>query len=46
MKIDGASVRLSDAIGRHRREAGSAARRFERLSSADREALLEFLRSL
>ncbi len=43
---DGASVRLSDAIGRHRREAGSAARRFERLSKADREALLEFLGSL
>jgi CxxC motif-containing protein (DUF1111 family) len=43
---DGATVTLSDAIGRHRREAGSAARRFERLSKADREALLEFLRSL
>jgi CxxC motif-containing protein (DUF1111 family) len=43
---DGASVTLSDAIGRHRREAGSAARRFERLSKIDREALLEFLRSL
>jgi CxxC motif-containing protein (DUF1111 family) len=43
---DGATVTLSDAIGRHRREGGSAARRFARLSQADREALLEFLRSL
>lgn len=43
---DGASVTLSDAVRRHRGEANSAARRFERLSPADREALLEFLRSL
>ncbi len=43
---DGASVTLSDAIDRHRGEAKSARRRFKCLSAADREALLEFLRSL
>jgi CxxC motif-containing protein (DUF1111 family) len=43
---DGASVTLSDAIKRHRKEANGAARSFERLSAASREALLEFLRSL
>ncbi len=43
---DGASVTLSDAIERHRGEAKSARRSFERLSRVDREALLEFLRSL
>lgn len=43
---DGASVTLSDAIGRHRGEAGSARLRFRSLSAADRDALLEFLKSL
>jgi len=43
---DGLTVTLSDAIKRHRGEANSAFRSFERLSAADREALLEFLRSL
>ena len=43
---DGLSVTLSDAIKRHRGEANSASRSFERLSTADREALLEFLKSL
>ena len=43
---DGASVTLSDAIGRHRGEAKSTTRSFQRLPAADREALLEFLRSL
>jgi len=43
---DGASVTLSDAIKRHRGEAQAATRSFERLSAADRDALLEFLKSL
>jgi CxxC motif-containing protein (DUF1111 family) len=43
---DGLSATLDDAIRRHRGEARSAADRFGRLSQADREALLEFLRSL
>jgi CxxC motif-containing protein (DUF1111 family) len=43
---DGVTVTLSDAIVRHRGEARSTTLRFERLSPADREALLEFLRSL
>jgi CxxC motif-containing protein (DUF1111 family) len=43
---DGSSVTLSDAIKRHRGEAKSTTRSFERLSAADREALLEFLKSL
>jgi CxxC motif-containing protein (DUF1111 family) len=43
---DGNSVTLSDAIRRHRGEAQGTTRSFERLSAADREALLEFLKSL
>ena len=43
---DGASVTLSDAIERHGREAKDTTRRFQRLSPADRDAVLEFLRSL
>src|SRR5262249_12406569 len=43
---DGASVTLSDAIKRHRGEAERSRSSFERLSAADREALLEFLKSL
>ena len=43
---DGASVTLPDAIERHRGEADGAASSFRRLPREDREALLEFLRSL
>ena len=43
---DGASLTLRDAILRHRGEALDESRRFDRLSSQDQEALLEFLRSL
>ncbi len=43
---DGASVTLLDAILRHRGEAEHAAEKFEKLKSAEKEALLEFLRSL
>ena len=43
---DGASVTFADAIRRHRGEASTASRNFRELSHADREALLEFLRSL
>jgi CxxC motif-containing protein (DUF1111 family) len=43
---DGASVTLLDAILRHRGEAEHVADKFERLKPAEKEALLEFLRSL
>src|SRR5215472_15310129 len=43
---DGGSVTLGGAITRHRGEALGASLSFRRLSAADREALLEFLRSL
>src|ERR1700757_1980152 len=43
---DGASVTLLDAILRHRGEAEHVTEKFEKLKPADREALLEFLRSL
>jgi CxxC motif-containing protein (DUF1111 family) len=43
---DGASVTFSDAIQRHRGEASTVTRNFQGLSTPDREALLEFLRSL
>jgi CxxC motif-containing protein (DUF1111 family) len=43
---DGATVTLSDAIDRHRGEAEGTRFRFKLLSPANREALLEFLRSL
>ncbi len=43
---DGASVTLLDAILRHRGEAEHVTDKFEKLKPADREALLEFLRSL
>jgi CxxC motif-containing protein (DUF1111 family) len=43
---DGASVTLLDAILRHRGEAEHVTDKFEKLKSADKEALLEFLRSL
>jgi CxxC motif-containing protein (DUF1111 family) len=43
---DGASVTLLDAILRHRGEAAQVTEKFEKLKPADKEALLEFLRSL
>jgi len=43
---DGASVTLSDAILRHDGEAREVIHRFSRMSPSDREAILEFLRSL
>jgi CxxC motif-containing protein (DUF1111 family) len=43
---DGGSVTLNDAIRRHRGEASEVTERYERLSDADRETLLTFLRSL
>ncbi len=43
---DGASVTLLDAILRHHGEAEHVAEKFEKLKPAEKEALLEFLRSL
>ncbi len=43
---DGASVTFSDAIVRHGGEAKEVTRRFEKLPPSDREAILEFLKSL
>ncbi|HKE33921.1 MAG TPA: di-heme oxidoredictase family protein [Candidatus Acidoferrum sp.] len=43
---DGASLTFTDAIVRHRGEAAHATERFQKLKSSDKEALLEFLRSL
>ncbi len=43
---DGASVTLLDAILRHRGEAEHVTQKFEKLKPAEKEALLEFLRSL
>jgi CxxC motif-containing protein (DUF1111 family) len=43
---DGASVKLLDAILRHRGEAEHVADKFEKLKPSEKEALLEFLRSL
>src|SRR5713101_4102639 len=43
---DGASVTLLDAILRHHGEAEHVAETFEKLKPAEKEALLEFLRSL
>jgi CxxC motif-containing protein (DUF1111 family) len=43
---DGASHTFRDAIARHRGEASDVTRRFDRLSEADQEAILEFLGSL
>jgi CxxC motif-containing protein (DUF1111 family) len=43
---DGGSATIEEAIGRHRNEAELARRGFDRLSSADRQALMAFLRSL
>lgn len=43
---DGASHTFRDAIARHKGEARDVTNRFERLSKADQEAILEFLNSL
>ena len=43
---DGASVTLLDAILRHRGEAEHIADKFEKLKPAEKDALLEFLKSL
>jgi CxxC motif-containing protein (DUF1111 family) len=43
---DGASVTLLDAILRHGGEAARVTEKFRKLKPADKEALLEFLRSL
>jgi CxxC motif-containing protein (DUF1111 family) len=43
---DGASTSLGEAIKRHGGEAHEVRERFDHLSTTDREALLEFLRSL
>jgi CxxC motif-containing protein (DUF1111 family) len=43
---DGASARFTEAIERHKGEARSARSAFKDLSAADREKLLQFLRSL
>ena len=43
---DGASLTFRDAILRHRGEASHVTKRFERLSDADQEAIVEFLKSL
>jgi CxxC motif-containing protein (DUF1111 family) len=43
---DGASLTFVDAIVRHGGEASQASRRFRQLRPADREAIVEFLKSL
>ena len=43
---DGASVTLLDAIQRHHGEAEHVTEKFEKLKPSEKEALLEFLRSL
>ena len=43
---DGASVTLLDAILRHGGEAKEVTEKFRKLKPAEKEALLEFLRSL
>ena len=43
---DGASLTLSDAITRHGGEAFDVTKKFEKLSHTDKEALLDFLKSL
>lgn len=43
---DGRSVTFTDAIRRHGGEASAASQNFQQLSRAEREELLEFLRSL
>ena len=43
---DGASLTFREAILRHKGEASHVTRRFEQLSHADQEAIVEFLKSL
>jgi CxxC motif-containing protein (DUF1111 family) len=43
---DGVAVSLLDAIRRHKGEAEQVTEKFEKLKSGEKEALLEFLRSL
>ena len=43
---DGASITLIDAILRHGGESAHVTKKFKRLKSSEKEALLEFLRSL
>jgi CxxC motif-containing protein (DUF1111 family) len=43
---DGASVTFTDAIGRHRGEASHVTKEFEKLTPAEKKALLTFLQSL
>jgi CxxC motif-containing protein (DUF1111 family) len=43
---DGASVTFTDAIGRHRGEASHVTEEFEKLTAAEKKALLTFLQSL
>ena len=43
---DGISVTLLDAIRRHKGEAEQVTEKFEKLKASEKEALLEFLRSL
>jgi CxxC motif-containing protein (DUF1111 family) len=43
---DGKSLTLRDAIVRHRGEAAQASQQFQNLTKQDREAILEFLKSL
>src|SRR5207253_3917618 len=43
---DGASVTLLDAILRHGGDAAHVTEKFEKLKSSEKDALLEFLRSL
>src|ERR1700692_3302892 len=43
---EGSSLTLADAITRHRGEANHAGEQFEKLKSEDRQAIIEFLKSL
>jgi CxxC motif-containing protein (DUF1111 family) len=43
---DGASLTFLEAILRHKGEASDVTRRFEQLSQADQQAIVEFLKSL
>jgi CxxC motif-containing protein (DUF1111 family) len=43
---DGASLTLADAITRHRGEANHVSEKFEKLKGEDRQAIIEFLKSL
>jgi len=43
---DGASLTFADAIFRHRGEASHVTERFRKLSRADQDAVVEFLKSL